>query len=118
MIYFVAGEIKIVKEPSSQEIQEGSKVELVFKCKAQGNRKLTYQWNKDGTDLKGKNEGTLVLKSVTLPDFGWYKCLASCKDSSHSVESALAELDVIPRNGTSKYWTVTQCVKKLILFRT
>jgi len=84
-------------------MKEGSKVELVFKCKARGNSKLAYQWYKDGTVVQGKDEGTLVLKSVTLPDFGCYKCVASCKDSpSDSVESSLAELNVTPRGGTSK----------------
>ena len=105
-------------EPSSQEIKEGLKVELVFKCAARGNGKLTYQWYKDGAELKGKDEGSLVFKSVALPDFGWYKCVAVCKDSRDSVESLLVELDVLPGDGTSKYGTVTQCVKKFILFRT
>jgi len=99
----VAGTIELTQEPSYQEIKEGSKVELVFKCKARGSKRLTYQWYKDDTLLQGKNEGTLVLKTV-LPDFGWYKCVASCKDnSSIRVESSPAELDVIPRDGKSKY---------------
>jgi len=98
--------MKIIEEPSSQKIKEGSKVKLVFKCKARGNSKLTYQWYKDGVVLQGKKEGTLVLKSVTLRDFGFYKCVASCEDSSSvRVESFSAELDVIPLDGTSKYVT-------------
>lgn len=81
-------------------------MELVFSCKARGNSKLSYQWFKDGTELPGKNESTLLLKSVTLPDFGCYKCVASCKDNpSDVVESSPAELDVTPRDGTSKYVT-------------
>jgi len=99
----VAGTIKIIQQPSNQEIKEGSKVELVFKCKAQGSKRLTYQWYKDDAMLQGKNEGTLVLKTVTLADFGWYKCVASGKDdSSITVESSPAELDVIPCDGRSK----------------
>ena len=95
-----------MEQPSSQKMKEGSKVELVFKCKARGNSKLTYQWYKDGTELEGKDEGTLAFKSVTLPDFGWYKCVASCKDSPRdSMESSLAELSVAPRDGTSEYVT-------------
>ena len=79
-------------------------MELVFKCKARGKDKLTYQWYKDGKVLQEKEEGTLVLKTVQWPDFGWYKCVASCKDGSGiSVESSPAELDVIPRDGRSKY---------------
>ena len=81
-------------------------MELVFKCKARGKSKLTYQWYQDSAELEGKDEGILVLKSVTLPDFGGYKCVASCKDSPRdSVESSLAELNVTPRDGTSKYVT-------------
>ena len=80
-------------------------MELAFKCKARGNKKLTYQWYKDGRVLQEKEEGTLVLKTV-LPDFGWYKCVASCEDGSGiSVESSPTELDVIPRDGRSKYVT-------------
>ena len=81
-------------------------MELAFKCKARGNSKLTHQWYKDGILLQGKNEGTLVHKSVTLRDFGWYKCVASCEDSSSDrVESSLVELNVTPRDGRSKYVT-------------
>lgn len=80
----------------------------MFKCIARENSKLSYQWYKDGTKLQGKDESTLVHKSVTLLDFGWYKCVAICKDSDNSVESVLVELDVTPRDETSKYGTVTQ----------
>lgn len=83
-------------------------MELVFKLKTRGNSKLTYRWYKDGTEVQGKDDGTLVLKSVSLPDFGWYRCVASCEDSSDRVESSLAELNVVPRDGTSKYMYVTQ----------
>jgi len=84
----------MMEEPSSQKVKEGSKVELVFKRKARGKSKLTYQWFKDRTVLQGEDEGKLVFKSVTLLDFGWYMCVASCKDSSSlSVESSPAELD-------------------------
>ena len=95
-----------MQEPSDKKIKEGSKMELVFKCKVRGNKRLTYQWYKDGTVLQGKEEGTLVIKTVTLPDFGRYKCVASCKDdSSIRVESSPAELDVMPCDGKSKYVT-------------
>ena len=80
-------------------------MEFVFKCKARDvNRKLIYQWFKDGTELPEKNEATLQLKSVTLSDFGCYKCHVSCKDSpSDVVESCPAELDVTPHDGASEY---------------
>ncbi len=79
-------------------------MELVFKCKARDNScKLSYQWFKDDTELQGKNEPILGLKSVTLPDFGCYKCCASCKDKpSDKVESSPADLDVTPCDGTSE----------------
>ena len=91
-----------MEQPSSQKIKEGLNVELVFRCKARGNSKLTHQWYKDGQMLQRGLESTLVLNSVTLLDFGWYKCVASCKDSSSlSLESSLAELEVTPREGRS-----------------
>ena len=105
MFEFFPEPIIILQEPLSQEKKEGSKVEFVFKCKAQDvNSKLIYQWFKDGTELPEKNEATLQLKSVTLSDFGSYKCHVSCKDSpSDVVESCPAELDVTPRDGASEY---------------
>ncbi|XP_078370381.1 uncharacterized protein LOC144654163 [Oculina patagonica] len=93
--------IQIIEEPSSKVTKEGSKVELVFKCNSQDNSKIIYQWFKDDTKLHGKNKSVLLLKSVTLPDFGCYKCHASCKNSSSDkLESDSAELDVTPRDGT------------------
>ncbi|KAL9971604.1 hypothetical protein ACROYT_G017788 [Oculina patagonica] len=100
-----SGPIRITEDLSpQQEAKEGSKVELVFKCKSRDNSKLFYQWFKDDTELQGKNESILLLKSVALPEFGCYKCRVSCKDCpSEVVESSHAELDVTPRDGTSKY---------------
>lgn len=90
-----------MEQPSSQKIKEGLNVELVFKCKARGNSKLTYQWYKDGNMLQRGDEGTLVLKSVTLLDFGCYNCVASCEGSPFlRMASWPAELDVTPRDGT------------------
>lgn len=101
----VPGPIKIIQDlkPSSQEKKEGSKVEFVFKCVAQvRDCKLIYKWFKDGVKLSERNsENTLRLKSVTLPDFGWYKCQVSCEgNSSDFVESSPSELNVTPRDGT------------------
>ena len=94
----------MTQEPLTQTVKEGSKVELVFKCKARGNSELTYQWFNYCRELPGRNASTLSLKHVKLRDFGRYRCVARCKDSSSfSVDSSPAELDVTPRDGTSKY---------------
>ena len=96
--------IRIEEQPSSQKQKEGSRVEL--RCKIQGRNDVTYQWLKDGEELKGQNSSTLVLNLVKLCDFGFYVCKVRCTDNSASsicVESSPAELNVTPQDGRSTY---------------
>lgn len=107
----VPGPIKILQdlEPSSQAKREGSKVEFGFRCVAHGrDSKLIYTWFKDGVELCNTNyENTLLLKSITFRDFGWYKCRVNFEGNPVDVvESSLAELNVTPRDG-AKYKSLT-----------
>ncbi|KAL9971592.1 hypothetical protein ACROYT_G017772 [Oculina patagonica] len=92
--------IKIDRQPKSRKQKEGSKVE--FKFRAQGTSTLLYQWYKDGVELLGQNNASLILECIELRDFGHYTCRVSYQDGyGIIIESSSAVLDVIPqcRNG-------------------
>ena len=94
--------IQITNHPASQEKKEGARVKL--KCKAQGKKKVFYQWLKDGTKMRGQNGSTLALDSVELCDFGFYSCQVRYADShGRGVSSYPAIVDIAPRDGLSKY---------------
>ncbi|XP_066017788.1 uncharacterized protein [Pocillopora verrucosa] len=96
----VNSEIKIEQQPKSQKQQEGSKV--VFELKVQEQDRYSYQWLKDGAELEGKCDATLILDNVELREFGWYSCLV-CSQENFGIncESSRAWLDVVPsQNGT------------------
>ncbi len=77
---------------------------MEFKCNVQGNNKVFYQWIKDGTEMQGQNDTTLVLGCVGLRDFGCYVCQVSLADSQcHCFQSSVAVLDVVPRDGMGEY---------------
>ena len=88
--------IKIEVEPIHQRQKEGSRVE--FKCNVHGkNTKVFYQWVKDGTEMQGQNNSSLVLGCVELRDFGCYVCHVS--DANGDCIKSSAVLDVAPRVG-------------------
>ena len=88
--------IKIEVEPMHQRQKEGSRVE--FKCNVQGNKKVFYQWVKDGTEMQGQNSSSLVLDCVEMRDFGCYACHVS-DPNADCIKSSAAVLDVAPRDG-------------------
>ena len=72
--------------------------------------KYSYQWLKDGAELEGKCDATLILDNVELHEFGWYKCrVCSRENFGINCESSRAWLDVVPKvqNATSK-----NCLKR------
>ena len=92
--------------PTSQKGKEGTKVE--FRCEARGKRKITYQWLKDRLKLPVQTNSSLVFDSVKPRDFGCYCCEVRCSDGQNKSEpvmllSRVATLDVLPREGMSKY---------------
>ena len=94
--------IQITNHPASQEKKEGARVKL--KCKAQGKKKVFYQWLKDGTKMRGQNSSTLALDSVGLCDFGFYSCQVRYADShGRGVTSYPAIVDIAPRDGMSEF---------------
>ncbi len=62
---------QIVKMPKSQTVIEGN--DITFTVEATGDE-LTYQWRKNGVDIKDSTRNTLTIKSVTKADSGAYTC--------------------------------------------
>lgn len=101
--------IKIEVEPMHQRQKEGSSVE--FKCKVQGNKKVFYEWVKDGTEMQGQNSSSLVLGCVEMRDFGCYTCRV-CDPNADCIKSSTAVLDVAPRDGMGKCYLHSIILKK------
>ena len=62
--------ISINVHPVGTEILSGESVTLF--ALASGSGPKTYQWQKDGVDLDGKTNDTLVIESATKADEGFY----------------------------------------------
>ena len=92
-----------------QRQKEGSRVE--FKCNVKGNKKVLYQWFKDGTEMHGQNSSSLVLSCVEMRDFGCYACHVSDPNADNIKSSTAAVLDVAPGDGMG------QCYLNCIIFK-
>ena len=64
----------ITTQPQSQDVCEGA--DVTFSVVATGSN-LTYQWQKDGSDISGATSDTYSLMSVTNSDAGAYTCIVS-----------------------------------------
>ena len=87
--------------PNSQP-QAGSSVE--FQCTVRECQQVFYQWFKDGQELQGKDNSTLILDSLEVKHFGCYKCevRSDKRFDSTCVASNVVELDVTPAEGKSE----------------
>ena len=65
---------------------------------------MLYRWFKDEQELHGENNSTLVLDSLKVQDFGFYKCVVrnDKRDDSSCVASEVVELEVTPAEGQSE----------------
>jgi hypothetical protein len=80
----------IVSQPQSQTVTNGSDVSLVVA--AQSHYALSYQWQKDGTNINGANSSALDLHAVSTADQGTYRVVVT--NAYGSVASAGATLTV------------------------
>ena len=89
-------------------------MEFSCKCEVPSGTQVLYQWFKDDQELEGKTLDTLLLDSVRMQDFGWYRCQVSCSGDTRKepVKSGPAELNVTPRPGKSENY----CFVCLVFF--
>jgi hypothetical protein len=80
----------IVAQPQSQSVFIGGKV--AFRVRATGRPILTYQWQKDGSDISGATSPELLIASVQSGDAGVYSVRIS--NDVGSTNSQAVTLDV------------------------
>ncbi|XP_074619471.1 D-inositol 3-phosphate glycosyltransferase-like isoform X5 [Acropora palmata] len=68
----------------------GSRVE--FKCTARESQQVFYQWYKDGQELQGQYNSSLILNALKVQDFGFYKCEVRSDKRNDSIDSGRARL--------------------------
>ena len=94
---------------------------MEFKCKVRECvQQVFYQWYKDGQELHGEENSSLILNPLKVKDFGFYKCevRSDKRDDSICGASQVEELDVTPAEGTSEliydcpelHWTVSYMI--------
>ena len=84
----------ITTQPVAQTVSAGSTV--TFSVIATGTPPLTYQWQKDGTNLPGATSATLTLTSVTTASGGNYRVLVSNVAGSATSATALLTVGTAP----------------------
>ena len=114
------GQIKIIQHPTSQKQTERLQVEFSCKCEVPSGTQVLYQWFKDDQELEGKTSDTLLLDSVRMQDFGWYRCQVSCSGDTRKepVKSGPAELNVTPCPGKSENYCFVCLVFFFVLYET
>jgi uncharacterized repeat protein (TIGR01451 family) len=90
---------KITLRPRNQLVQVGCAA--AFNSAATGTGILTYQWQKNGTNLPGQNGTNLTLPSVQPSDFGNYTMIAGNNYGSATSTVAVLALDHLPVPGTT-----------------
>ena len=81
---------EILSHPVSLHLCEGETA--VFQVDATG-QNLTYQWQKDGTDISGATGATYQIQNISLTDTGDYTCIVT--GDFGTLTSNVATLQVI-----------------------
>lgn len=89
----LAAPTSITTHPQNAAVCEGANV--TFSLTAAGSN-LTYQWRRNGTNIVGATQATLVLSSVTQAQTGSYDCVVSGA-CGQPVTSNAATLTINPR---------------------
>ena len=81
-------------EPTNQSVVTGSTV--TFSGAAAGRQPMTYQWQRDDTNIDGATSASLTLTNVQPADVGRYSLIAqNAFGIAHSTPASLAVQDVI-----------------------
>ena len=98
----------ITQQPASQTVDPGQSA--TFTVGAAGTPPLAYQWRKEGMDIAGATNGSLILSNVQTNEAGDYCVKVS--NAAGSVLSATARLEVRagavsqtnPKDGADMIW--------------
>lgn len=98
----------ITSQPSNQKT--GTNGTATFSVTAFGTLPLSYQWQKNSTNLSGRTASTLVLTNLSSTDAGSYRVVVT--NLAKAVTSAVATLTIIapplittqPLNQTANQW--------------
>src|SRR5262249_7380680 len=91
----------ITQQPEDRSVFVASTA--TFSVTAVGSLPLTYQWRRDGADLPGATNQTLVLTNVTLSDAGQY--VVVIHNPRGMAESVTVSLSVEEAHGRVGYFT-------------
>jgi len=85
--------VQIVEQPQSIVVPPAGTAR--FNVRAEGGSTLTYQWRKNGTNIAGATNASLILTHVQLSDEGAYTVFVQNEDLLSAL-SAPAQLRVLP----------------------
>jgi hypothetical protein len=89
-----SGELRIIRQPVDRSIRVGARATFTVFAKGAGH--LTYQWQKNGSDLVGATSRSYTTPATGLNDSGTtFQCRV--KDGHTSVTSRSAALTVQKR---------------------
>jgi hypothetical protein len=103
----VAGPPVIVQQPASQYVYQGA-LSVRFSVSITGAVPFSYQWQKDGANMLGRTNASLVLTNVTADDQGLYQVVVT--NSAGSTTSYAVPLMVrspLEGNVLSNIWDLT-----------
>jgi hypothetical protein len=84
----------IIMQPASQAVLGGGSVTL--SVTASGVPAPTYQWKRDGSDLPGATNSTLVLSNVSAADAGLYKVVVRNLAGTATSLPARLTVNIVP----------------------
>ncbi len=81
---------QITAQPQSQTVCESN--DVTFTVSATGDN-LTYQWQKDGSDISGATTNSLTIPNVSISDEGDYTCIVSGDCGSVTSDQAVLTVE-------------------------
>lgn len=87
---------EIVTQPVEQTVRQGDSVS--FSVTATGSEVLSYQWKKNGVNIKGATSSTYTINNVTISDAANYSVTVT--NAKGSVTSKTAALKVVNAGGS------------------
>ena len=88
----------ITTQPKSKSVRIGRSTSL--SVVAYGSTPMSYQWQKDETDLPGDTSSTYTINSFAVSDAGSYRCVVSNNFGSATSEEAILTVNQASYNGT------------------